>query len=143
LGVAGGVHTESPHRVPFVLHTRSVFWLSLGPNKMVDDNTERAVEVPVGLGQLEPILQAVSREYKIPAAMLRSRLQTATVLEARQLCYWLACKLTRLSKEEIGRVFDKGKTSVGLGVASIERLRESEPSVLTMSDRLLQELRAA
>lgn len=96
--------------------------------------------VPVGLGQLEPILEAVSREYKIPVMLLRARRQTAMVLEARQLCYWLARKLTRLSLEEVGAVFDKHKTSVGLGVASIERLRETEPTVLSASERLLQEL---
>ncbi len=109
---------------------------------MADDD-QGVTDVPVGLGQMQPMLDAVAKRYKLHVGMMRGGGQTATVLEARQLCCWLAVKLTRLSKEEIGRVFGKHKTSVGLAVAAIERIRGREPSVLRMSDELLQELREA
>lgn len=107
------------------------------------DNDQDVTEVPVGLGQMQPMLEAVAKRYKLHVGMMRARGKTATVLEARQLCCWLAVKLTRLSKEEIAQVFGKHKTSVGLAVSTIDQLRKREPSVLRMSDELLAELREA
>ncbi len=98
---------------------------------------------PVGLGQMQPIFEAVSKRYKIPVSLIRARGQTATQLEARQLSIWLTCKLTRLSMEEIGKVIGKGKTSIGLARARIDRLRSDEPFMAKMSEELLAELRQA
>lgn len=107
------------------------------------DNDQDVTEVPVGLGQMQPMLEAVAKRYKLHIGMMRGRTRTATVLEARQLCCWLATKLTRLSLEEIAQVFGKHKTMVGQAVSAINQLREREPSVMRMSEELLAELREA
>lgn len=64
-------------------------------------------------------------------------------LEARQVCCWLASKLTRLSPAEVGETVGRGRTAYGQAVARIERERAAEPSLMELTDALLEELRKA
>jgi len=90
---------------------------------------------------MQPIFAAVSRKCRIPESIIRGPGKTPMQLEARQICCWLASKLTRLSLLEIGEAVGRGRTAAGQALARIERERAQEPLVRVLTDALLQELR--
>lgn len=89
---------------------------------------------------MQPIFAAVSRKFRIPEHVIRGPGKTPMQLEARQVCCWLAARLTRLSPREIGEAVGRGRAAYGQAVARIDRERAAEPLVLQMTDALLQEL---
>lgn len=95
---------------------------------------------PVVLDHMRPIFEAVSRKYRIPVPLMLGPGKSQLQLEARQVCCWLAFKLTRLSPLAIGEAVGRGRTAAGQAKASIERLRADEPLVLSMTNALLAEL---
>jgi chromosomal replication initiation ATPase DnaA len=97
---------------------------------------------PLALGLMQPIFDAVSRKYRIPESAIRGPGKIPMQLEARQVCCWLASKLTRLSPAEIGKTVGRGRTAYGQAVARIERERSTEPLVMELTDALLNQLRA-
>lgn len=103
--------------------------------------TNTATREPVGLGPMEPIFAAVSRKYRVPQRVICGPGKTSLQLEARQVCCWLASKLTRLSPVEIGEAVGRGRTAAGQALARIERLRQSEPTILALTNELLSELK--
>lgn len=90
---------------------------------------------------MEPIFAAVSRKYRIPKHIICAPGKTPMQLEARQVCCWLASKLTRLSPVEIGEAVGRGRSAAGQALARIERARADEPTVAKLTDELLIELR--
>lgn len=101
------------------------------------------VDKPMGYGLMKPILDAVTREYKMSEAVLVAPGGTDTPAEARQVCCWLARKITRLSGHEIGRVLGRDKYHTGFSVKRIEQKRLSDAYILQLTDRLLSELQSS
>jgi len=95
-----------------------------------------------GYGQMLPIFEAVGREYKMSLpAMLHGK--TPTPLQARQVCCWLCEKLgLRLTYVEIAQVLRRSRNCAPQGIAAIEKLRQTDEWVKTLTDRLLAELSA-
>jgi chromosomal replication initiation ATPase DnaA len=89
---------------------------------------------------MQPIFEAVSRKYRIPVRAMVGPGKTALQLEARQVCCWLASKLTRLSPKEIGETVGRGRTAVGQALARIERCRAEESFMLEITNDLLAKL---
>jgi chromosomal replication initiation ATPase DnaA len=94
-----------------------------------------------GYGVMRPILDAVTREYRMALTALIEGGKTPTPVEARQVCCWLAEKLkVRLAPVEIGDVLKRHRNTVPKGAATIERRRVEDPWLREMTDRLLLEL---
>lgn len=105
-------------------------------------NEELRHEDLPGYGTMLPIFNAVGREYKMTlAAMLHGK--TPTPLQARQVCCWLCERLgVRLTYVEIAQVLRRSRNCAPMGVAAIEKLRETDAWVRATTDRLLAELSA-
>lgn len=97
---------------------------------------------PMGLQQMQPIFEAVSRKYRIPVHSIVGPGKNPLAAEARQVSCWLGSKLTRLTPKEIGRTIGRGRSAVGQALARIERLRSDDDQkiLIELTDALLAQL---
>jgi chromosomal replication initiation ATPase DnaA len=103
--------------------------------------TELSHEDLPAYGKMKPIFDVVGREYQMTlAGMLHGK--TPTPLQARQVCCWLAEQLKlRLTYVEIAQVLKRSRNCAPMGVAAIEKLRQTDDWLRVLTDRLLAELK--
>ena len=75
------------------------------------------------------VVQAVSCHYKVSKLDIVSSRRTRNIVRPRQVCYYLAKRLTTKSLPEIGRRFNKDHTSVLSGIRRIEKLRATDSKI--------------
>jgi len=87
----------------------------------------RTTSLPGGSAGFPEILKAVAAFCDVKPAAIVSRLRGRTVSFARQLCMYLARKLTHCSLEEIGALFGaRHHTTVLYAIERIETLSEKD-----------------
>lgn len=62
--------------------------------------------------KFDQILGAVSRQFEIRESTIKSRLRTEDVCAARQVCHFLARKMTDASYPEIGAYFERNHGTI-------------------------------
>jgi len=92
--------------------------------------------------RIEDILSAVTGRFNVRLADLQSRKRSRSITFPRQICMFLARKLTRHSLEEIGGYFGgRDHTTVLHANRAIENLAKGNPQLQATLDRLTQDLR--
>lgn len=105
---------------------------------------EPAREDLPGFGRMQPIIEAVTRAYKISETLMLHGGPGATPSEARRICAWLAFELKlRLSVPEIADVLGRHTQQIRRGIKTTERHRENDAGLRELTDKLLAELRGA
>ncbi|MCU0722265.1 MAG: chromosomal replication initiator protein DnaA [Planctomycetes bacterium] len=96
-------------------------------------------ETPV---TMDDILSIVTGSYNVRLSDLQSKKRSKSVSLPRQLCMYLARKMTRYSLEEIGGYFGgRDHTTVMYAEQRIERLAESDPGFRSSLENLISDLR--
>lgn len=86
---------------------------------------------------LETILEAVSKEFDVPPAIIMGWRRHDPVVRARAVAAYLCRELTGWSYSYIGQVFDKDHASIMRMIRKVEAYREDRSF-----DRKLQRLKA-
>lgn len=95
------------------------------------------------LPRLAHIIMAVSEEFDIPVAFIRSMSRTPNVAEARQVTMYLARKLAAKSLPAIGRFLDRDHSSILHGVRKIESLRKHNSELNAKIERIEERFKDA
>jgi chromosomal replication initiator protein len=89
----------------------------------------------------QQIVDVVTRYYSVRLADLQSKKRHKSITEPRQICMWLARKLTRFSLEEIGGHFGgRDHTTVMHSIRTVEERRESDAAFNGQMDHLEEEI---
>ena len=92
---------------------------------------------------IDAIMAVVTKRYNVRLLDLQSKKRTRSVALPRQVCMYLARRLTRHSLEEIGGYFGgRDHTTVMHANRAIESMRENDPQFQATLDRLTEEVRA-
>jgi len=93
---------------------------------------------------IEDILNAVMRRYGVRLADLQSKKRSRSIAFPRQVCMYLARKLTRHSLEEIGGYFGgRDHTTVLYADKTIDKLRHEDPQLQATLDLLSRQIQTA
>jgi chromosomal replication initiator protein len=91
---------------------------------------------------LEEIERAAADKFHVKPAELKSKRRTKTLVYPRQIAMYLCRELTERSYPEIGKYFGgKDHTTVMHACRQIERQMETDPSLKTLIEALVQQLR--
>lgn len=84
------------------------------------------IAAPAGpAGSIEEIIRLVARERHVPKALIKNRSRCRSgVARARQISMYLSHVIRRHSLTDIGRIFDRDRTTVSYACAVIEDLRD-------------------
>jgi chromosomal replication initiator protein len=96
-------------------------------------------QVPISM---DDILSAVTGAFNVRLSDLQSKKRSKSVSVPRQLCMFIARRMTCYSLEEIGGYFGgRDHTTVMYSEQRIERLAESDPAFRSTIENLMGELR--
>lgn len=91
---------------------------------------------------MDDIIRLVTGTYSVRLSDLQSKKRSKSISLPRQICMFLARRLTRHSLEEIGGYFGgRDHTTVMYAQQRIERLTETDPSLRSNIENLVLELR--
>lgn len=94
-----------------------------------------------GYGQMVPIFNRVGEAYKMTLTTMLSSTKSPTPVEARSVCCWLAQRLhLRIRVSELAPVLKKHINAVRRAAPRIDKLRERDPRLRALTDKLLAEL---
>jgi chromosomal replication initiator protein len=91
---------------------------------------------------MDEIIRLVTGTYNVRLSDLQSKKRSKSVSLPRQVCMYLARKLTRHSLEEIGGYFGgRDHTTVMYSEDRVSRLADSDPSFRSTIESLLLDLK--
>jgi hypothetical protein len=79
---------------------------------------------------IETVQRATAAHYNVSRREMLTARRARDVMHPRQAAYYLAKKLTKATLPEIGRAFNRDHSSVLHGVRKIERLMETDATLL-------------
>ncbi len=105
------------------------------------ETAQTALEGQVDTGarhiRISDIIDTVSKHFNVRLADLQSKKRSQSIAEPRQICMYLARKLTRHSLEEIGgHLGGRDHTTVMHACGKIEELRKNDAQMHAVIDRL-------
>lgn len=107
------------------------------------DNPDILLRGKNTLPRLEHIVMAVSEEFEVPIAFIKSMSRTPIIAEARQVAMYLARNLAAKSLPAIGRFLARDHSSILHGVRKIESLRKHKPELNAKIERIEERFKDA
>lgn len=93
---------------------------------------------------VERIINVVAKHYNIRLADIQSRKRTKSVSLPRQICMYLARRLTRHSLEEIGGYFGgRDHSTVLHAFRTVEQLQQNDPIFHATIEQIIHEIKGA
>lgn len=111
----------------------------LRPTRVVFRTTQAA---ELEDGTMEPIIEAVAAEFRLPPTSLRGPSRMKALVEARQLATYVARQLTRLSYPEIGRALRRDHSTAMASVTAMARKLEKDAGLKAAAERVIERLKA-
>ena len=90
---------------------------------------------------IDKIYQAVSVKYKVSVEEIKSRKQTAAVVNARHVCIYLIRTLTDLTLEQIGQLLSRDHTTAMSSLRKIERRISDDTSFEAEMNELISDVK--
>jgi len=90
---------------------------------------------------IEQILKAVSRRFRVRVSDLQSKKRTKSLTHPRQICMYLARKLTRSSLQEVGGYFGgRDHSTVLHAEKKIKRAIKNDPAIQRLLDSVEEDI---
>jgi len=108
----------------------------------VDEILSEFISQPLETLSVESIENTVSELYNVSPEQLKSKKQSKTITQARQVAFYLTRKLLGVSYKEIGEYYGgKNHTTVIAADRRVELLIEKDPNTRSSVDKLIRKLK--